>query len=114
MWIIRWVFITALIITLVGFLGLNQNEIVNVNFFFWQSPPIPLALALFIAFAGGMFVQLLFAIIKQFQLRAEIGRQKRQVRRLQEELEKLRNLAIEEEFARPLNGSQTPIKHFGD
>jgi uncharacterized integral membrane protein len=113
MWIIRWVLITILILVLIGFLGLNQNQIVNVNFFFWQSPEIPLALALFIAFAGGMLVQLLFAIVKQFQLRAEIGRQKRQVRRLQEELEKLRNLAIEEEFSKTSEGTQTSIKPFG-
>ena len=48
MWIVRWVLITILILALVGFLGLNQDEIVDVNFFFWESPPIPLAYALFV------------------------------------------------------------------
>lgn len=105
MWIVRWVIITVLILALVGFLGLNQDELVDVDFLFWESPPIPLAYALFFAFAAGMVIHLFIAIFRQFQLRAEISRQKRQLRRLQDELEKLRNLTIEEDF--PLSESDS-------
>jgi hypothetical protein len=46
--------------------------------------------------------------LRQFQLRAEIGRLKRQIRKLHEELEQLRNLAIEEElFPASLSESDT-------
>ena len=31
MWIVRWVIITLIILALVGFLGLNQDELVDVR-----------------------------------------------------------------------------------
>ena len=101
MWIIRWVLITIVILILVEFLGLNQDEFVDVDFLFWESLPIALAYDLFFAFAAGMVVHLLIAIFSQFQLRAEIGRQKRQVRKLQDELQKLRNLSLDEDLFEP-------------
>ncbi|HDH57539.1 MAG TPA: LapA family protein [Bacteroidetes bacterium] len=110
MWIIRWVLITILVLALVGFLGLNQDELVDVNFFFWETPPIALAYALFVAFALGMVAQLLISIVSQFQLRAHISRQKRQIGRLQDELEKLRSLSIEEEILAP-EDSTPGIQH---
>lgn len=114
MWIIRWVLITILILVLVGFLGLNLGQDVIVDFLFWQSPPIPLAYALFVAFALGMIVHLLIAITRQFQLRAQIGRQKRQIRKLQDELEKLRNLSIEEELLTPESDTDQLTNQPGD
>lgn len=98
MWIFRWIIITIFILLLVGFLGLNQDELVNVDFLFWESPQIPLAYALFFAFAAGMVIHLIAAIFRQIQLRAEINQQKRQIKKLQDELEKLRNLSIEEDL----------------
>lgn len=114
MWIIRWVLITLLILALVGFLGLNQDELVDVNFFFWETPPIALAYALFVAFAVGMVSQLLISVISQFQLRAEIGRQKRQIGKLQDELEKLRNLSIEEDVLSSGDSGQHIQNQSGD
>ncbi len=98
MWIVRWVLITLLILILVGFLGLNQDEFVDVDFLFWESPQIALAYALFFAFALGMIIHLLISIMSQIQLRTEIGRKKREIRKLKDELEGLRNLSIEEEL----------------
>ncbi|TKJ41839.1 hypothetical protein CEE37_04530 [candidate division LCP-89 bacterium B3_LCP] len=98
MWIVRWILIIVLILALVGFLGLNQDELVDVDFLFWESPPIPLAYALFFAFACGMVVHLLMAIFRQLKLRSVINKQKRQIRRLQDELENLRNLSIDDEL----------------
>jgi len=106
MWIIRWVLVTALILALVGFMGQNQDEVVDIKFFIWETPPIALAYALFIAFGLGVVVHLLISIFRQFQLRSEIGRQKRQIRNLQDEIEQLRNLAIEEELFP--SGSELP------
>lgn len=96
MWIVRWVFITIILLALVGFMGQNQNDEVVIKFFLWQSPVLKLAYALFLAFGLGVLLTLLVSILKQFQLRAEIGRLNRQIRKLHEELEQLRNLAIEE------------------
>ena len=114
MWIIRWVLITILILVLVGFLGLNQDEFVDVDFLFWESPPIALAYALFFAFALGMVVHLLISILSQFQLRAQIGRKRREIRKLQDELERLRNLTIEEELLESQNQALPPPDQSGE
>ena len=106
MWIIRWIFFTAGLLALVSFMGQNQDDEVIVRFFVWHTPPLKLAYALFIAFGLGVFLYLVLSLLKQFQLRAEIGQLKRQIRKLHEELEQLRNLAIEEEiFPQPLSES---------
>ncbi|RJP80213.1 MAG: LapA family protein [Candidatus Zixiibacteriota bacterium] len=107
MWVIRWILITILLLALVGFMGQNQDELVDIRFFAWESPDIELAYALFIAFVAGVFVHLLFSVVRQFQLQAEIGRLKRQIRKLHEEVESLRNLAIEEDLYPP-NITDTP------
>ncbi len=119
MWIIRWVFVTILLLALVSFMGQNQDDKVVVHFFTWASPEIEVAYILFIAFGAGVLVHLLFSVLKQFQLQAQISKLKRQIRKLHSELEQLRNLAIEEElfpqnivdtppidFTQPRNGTQ--------
>jgi uncharacterized integral membrane protein len=119
MWIIRWILITFFLLALVGFMGQNQNDQVSIKFFIWETRQIGLAYALFLAFGLGVVLHLLFSLLKQFQLQAEIGRLKRQIRKLHEELEQLRNLAIEEDLlsqqiseseyqtsAKPENGSR--------
>ncbi len=104
--IVRWILITVLLLALVSFMGQNQSKPVVIEFFTWESPKIPLAYALFIAFCLGVILHLLFSLLKQFQLQAEIRRHKRQIRKLYEELEQLRNLAIEEDLF-PANLSDT-------
>jgi uncharacterized membrane protein YciS (DUF1049 family) len=111
MWIIRWIFVTILLLALVSFMGQNQNDKVIVHFFTWVSPEIEVAYLLFIAFGAGVLVHLLFSVLKQFQLQAEIGRLKRQIRKLHSELEQLRNLAIEEELF-PHNVVDSPPSDF--
>ncbi len=105
MWLIRWIVITVVILILVGFLGLNQDELVDVDFLFWETPRIALSYALFFAFALGMLVHLFIGIGRQFQLRSQISRQKKEIRKLQDELEKLRNLAIEEDLIQDQHNS---------
>ena len=122
MWIIRWIFITILLLAIVSFMGQNQDDKVMVHFFTWTSPEIEVSYLLFIAFGAGVLLHLLFSMLKQFQLQAEMGRLKRQIRKLHSELEQLRNLAIEEElfpqniidspsagdFTKPRDGAQPP------
>jgi uncharacterized membrane protein YciS (DUF1049 family) len=98
MWIIRWIFVTILLLAAVAFMGQNQQDKVFVHFFTWVSPEIEVSYLLFIAFGSGVLVHLLFSVLKQFQLQAEMSRLKRQIRKLHSELEQLRNLAIEEEL----------------
>jgi uncharacterized membrane protein YciS (DUF1049 family) len=111
MWIVRWIFITILLLAAVGFMGQNQDDKVVVRFFTWTSPEIELAYVLFIAFGAGVLIHLLISVLKQFQLQAEMGRLKRQIRKLHAELEQLRNLAIEEEL-NPYNLADAPPSDF--
>lgn len=108
MWVIRWVLITALVLALVGFMGQNQDEMVDIKFFMWETPRMALAYALFLAFGVGVIVHMLIAVFRQLQLRSEIGRQKRQIRKLQEEIDQLRNLPIEEELFPDETGLSRP------
>jgi len=96
MWILRWILVACFIVFILWFSLLNQRETVGVNLFGWESPEIPLYLALFIAFVIGMFVWLLISAFQIFQLQAELRTCKKGNRKLQEELDALRNLPLEE------------------
>ncbi|MBU0520017.1 LapA family protein [bacterium] len=114
MWIARIIAVTVIVLVLVGFLGLNMDELVDVNFLFWESPRVALAFALFFAFALGMLVHLLVSIGFHISLRSEIGKQKRQIKKLQVELEKLRNLSIEDDLISPEHALPPAPEKSGD
>ncbi len=97
MWILRWLLFLIVIFFLVGFLSQNAEPKVQVQIITWQSPQLPLSFMLFLAALVGYIVSLLVAVINQLRLRSEISAQKRRNQALQNELERLRNFALEEE-----------------
>lgn len=97
MWILRWLLFLIVIFFLVGFLSQNSEPKVQVQIITWQSPLLPLSFMLFLAALVGYIVSLLVAIINQLRLRSEISAHKRRNQALQNELERLRNFALEEE-----------------
>ena len=98
MWILRWIFITILLLALASFISQNQDTVVDVKFFMWPTPEVGLAYVLLIALGAGIVLGLLVSLLKQLQLQAERRGLRKQIRKLHEELEQLRNLAIEEEL----------------
>ncbi|MCB9366975.1 MAG: LapA family protein [Calditrichaeota bacterium] len=97
MWIFRWLIILIVVFFLVGFLSQNSEPKVHVELIGWKSPELPLSFMLFLAALVGYAASLVVAIINQIRLRSEIASQKRRNQALQNELERLRNFALEEE-----------------
>lgn len=97
MWIIRWTLIVIVLLAILGFSLQNQTQKVNVVIANYQTPEMPLYFALYIAFALGILVFLLISIYNLLALRTEIARHRRDNRRLREELDRLRNISIEED-----------------
>jgi len=101
MWILRWVLGAILLLCIIAFAIQNTNETATVQFLHWQSTPLPLWVLMFLAFSAGLFVWLAISIFQVLQLKAELRKKSRDNERLQEELNKLRNIAIEDEWGAP-------------
>lgn len=97
MWIIRWSVIVIVLLAILGFSLQNQDQRVIIKFGTFTTPEMPVYFALYIAFALGVFVFLLISVYNLLQLKTELGRQRKANRRLKEELDRLRNLTIEDE-----------------
>ncbi len=75
----------------------NASQYVEeVHFLYWKSTNIPLVLVLFQALAVGVLFALILAGIFEIKLRRRIGRQKKQIKELSEELSALRSLPLQE------------------
>jgi uncharacterized integral membrane protein len=97
MWIFRWILIIIVVFFLVGFLTQNSDQNVTVSVFGWDSPSWPLSYVLFLAGLIGYVLSLIVAAINQLRLRGQISGLRRQNKTLQAELDRLRNLALEED-----------------
>ena len=97
MWIVRWTIIVIVIIAVIGFSLQNQEQKVQIRIGTFTSNEMPLYFALYLAFSLGLIVFLLISVYNLLQLRMEITRHRRDNRKLREELDRLRNISIEEE-----------------
>ncbi|MCB2213699.1 DUF1049 domain-containing protein [bacterium] len=91
MWIIRWIVLVVIIVAVLGFSLQNQTQIDGITLLNWHSGPIPLYVALFVAFALGMIAFLLIAVFQQLQTLSELGRVKRAKKKLTSELDELKD-----------------------
>ncbi len=94
MWIVRWILIATIIIVILG-LALQNDDLVELSFFTWQSGKIPVYMVIYIAFAAGMIVFMLLAIFRSVQQSLVISRNKKTIRKLQEELDKIKSATSE-------------------
>lgn len=99
MWIIRWVFAVISIVFIIGFAVQNSEQLVTVSFLHWQSGEIHLWVVMYIAFAAGIFTWLIISIFHTISLRAENTAIKKEVSKLKEELDRMRNLSVEESIS---------------
>jgi len=110
MWIVRWTVIVIVLLAILGFSLQNQEEKVVIHVGTYTSPEMPLYFALYIAFALGILVFLLISIYNLMQLKTEISKHRRDNKRLKEELDRLRNISIDEDI--PVE-SDTPLSEEG-
>jgi len=97
MWIIRWIFWVLALLFLILFATQNATETVTVEFFKWQSVPIPLWIVMYLSFLVGVLVWFVGSIFKVIQLKAEVRKTQKEKELLKKELDELRNIPIEEE-----------------
>lgn len=98
MWIFKWIFGALLIIIILGFAIQNQEQTVSVHIISWESPVVPLYLIVFISFITGMITWFLVSVYKIFSLKKQNFSLQRDVKKIKDELNRLRNANIEEEI----------------
>lgn len=96
MWIIRWIVGALLLILIIGFAMQNTSQLVQVGLWKWQSDLIPLWVVMYTSFVVGMLVWLIVSIFQILNLKAENRKVKKEVKNLRQELDRLRNLSVEE------------------
>lgn len=96
MWIFRWIILLLIVFVMVMFFAQNSNEVVTINLMN-KHPELPLSLSLFLAAVIGFLIATIVAIFNQIRLRMQISTMKREVRDVREELDRLRNFALEDE-----------------
>ncbi len=96
MWVFKWVLAAILIVLILGFALQNTHQVAQVKIVNWISPELPLFFVVYISFSFGLFTWMLTSIFKILQLKTECRQLKKQGQRLQDELNKLRNLTVEE------------------
>jgi uncharacterized integral membrane protein len=97
MWIVRWFISALLIILILGFALQNQEQTTYVKIFRWTSPVLPLYFLLYIAFGIGLLFWFLMSSLNMLKTRNQIHRLTKDNQRIKEELNRLRNISIEEE-----------------
>ncbi len=90
MWIVRWIVLLLIIVTVLGFSLQNQDQMVTVRLLSWESGPVPLYLALFIAFGFGMVAFLLIAVFQQLQTLSDLGRERKLKKKVEQQLDQTR------------------------
>lgn len=96
MWFLRNVLWLAVMILVVGFAILNMRETVTAIHLPGQVyRTIPLNVAVFAAFAVGMFLAFLLVLFQVLKARSDVAAMARQKEELERELTELRNLPLE-------------------
>ena len=100
MWVFRWIFGAIIVILILGFALQNQSpeNAVSVHFLKWETAELPLYLYLYMAFGIGMLFWTVISMGNIFKLKGEIHKLNKENKKYKEELDRLRNLNIEEDF----------------
>ncbi len=96
MWILRWLLGAACIILGIGFAMQNSQQLVTVTLLQWKSHETPLWVVLYLAFSVGVFFWLVITMFQSLSVKTENQRLVKETKRLKEELDRLRNISIEE------------------
>ena len=96
MWLLRNLLWLAIMVIVVGFAILNMRETVSaINLPGHVYHFLPVNVAVFVAFAAGMFLAFVIAFFQVLQARSEVSAVEREKEDLVRELDQLRNLPLE-------------------
>jgi uncharacterized integral membrane protein len=99
MWILRWFFAAGFIILGIGFAMQNADQLVTISLLHWKSQNTPLWVVMYLAFAMGVVFWMIVSLFKAVTLRTENQRIVKETKKLKEELDRLRNISVEEAIA---------------
>ena len=112
--IFHWIILIVILVFVVAIFTQNNQTMGTVKFFKWQtSPDWPISYSLLLAGIAGYLLSFLIALINQLRLRAQIGRLKRENKQVREELDRLRNLAVEEDMTLPSSPEESTVPSTG-
>ena len=97
MWIFRWILGALLIIIILGFALQNQDQTVSVKIIKWHSPVLPLYLFLYFSYGAGILTWVIVSVLNVLKLKGEIYKLQKENRKTKDELNRLRNVNIEDE-----------------
>jgi uncharacterized integral membrane protein len=105
-----WFFVvSALIVTALLFFSQNLGE-VTVEFAYWSSPPLPLALTLLASFSVGVTLAGLHFLFDVLRMRNEVRKARRLSELLERELDALRNAPLYDELPSAPSSPITPFE----
>ncbi len=97
MWILRGIILLLGVVALVWLGMLNADQkVAEFHLFKWTFYGLPVNIILVVTFLVGMLVWAIGAWVREAQLLLRVSREKKGRRRLQDEIEALRNLPLEE------------------
>lgn len=99
MWILRWIVGALLIILIIGFALQNTDQQVTVTFIKWQSVNLPLWVVMYVSFAVGILFWLVVSILQILGLKNTNRKNQKEIKKLRQELDRLRNVSVEEAVA---------------
>ncbi len=97
MWIVKWILIVIAVIFIIGFAMQNAAVSVPIKFYKWETiNDLPLWLVMYLSFIAGMIFWLAVSIYQVILLKAESRRWQKRVKSLESELNRLRNVSVED------------------
>lgn len=96
MWLFRSIVILVGVIAFLWIGMSNADQNVDFSFFNKEYPGLSVNMLMLLVFAAGMVFSFLILVFSEFQLRHTIGRQRKEIVRLERELAALRNLPLDE------------------
>ncbi|MCD6115989.1 LapA family protein [bacterium] len=97
MWVFRWILTALVILIILGFALQNQEQTVSVHVLNWTTSNLPLYFILYISFAAGVLTWVLVSMLNMLKLKNTIHKLEKQNTKIREELNKLRNINIDDE-----------------
>ena len=111
MWIIKWIVGAILTVLVIGFAMQNMEVSVPLKFWKWQTiNDLPLWVVLYSSFVAGMLFWLVVSIIQMVGIRSENRKLSKEMKKLKDELNRLRNVSVDETVLATSKKEPTPGK----
>ncbi|MBN1895876.1 DUF1049 domain-containing protein [bacterium] len=95
--IVRWIFSLLLVIVALVFAFQNQDQLVSVKFLKWSTSNWPVWGFMYLAFVSGILTWIIVSAVKMLHVKKEVHDLKKGIQKLQNELNRLRNVSIEDD-----------------